>query len=124
MYEISKTIEFEAAHFLRNYKGKCEKIHGHCWKVAVGLTLEKLDDQGIAFDFTVLKELLKKNVIKKYDHNLLNEIPPFNKINPSAENLAETIFQELKNLLPLHENFWVQVWESSTSWAKYWEKNN
>lgn len=121
MYQITKTIEFEAAHFLREYNGKCETLHGHRWKVTVGLIFTKTNKIGISFDFTKLKKIMHTYISNRYDHTLLNEIDPFNKINPTAENIAKTIFQTLLPLLPPHKTVWVEVWESPTSSARYWE---
>jgi 6-pyruvoyltetrahydropterin/6-carboxytetrahydropterin synthase len=96
MYEIIVEQYFEAAHFLRGYQGKCENMHGHRYGVAIRIKSEKLNDIGLAYDFSDVKQHLKA-ILGIYDHALLNELPPFDKINPSAENIAEAIFKRLKD---------------------------
>lgn len=120
MYQIAVEHHFDAAHFLRNYGGKCENLHGHSFKVVVRLNATKLNDIGIACDFTIIKRQLNK-VLSRFDHTCLNNIPPFNKINPSSENIAATIFTELQ---PKITNVsvtlvMVEVWESPRSQAIY-----
>lgn len=95
MYEISVEKHFDAAHFLRDYKGKCENLHGHRYTVIVKVTAEALNAIGLAYDFTDLKGYLQ-TIMNKYDHVCLNDVPPFDKLNPSAENIASTIYKELK----------------------------
>jgi 6-pyruvoyltetrahydropterin/6-carboxytetrahydropterin synthase len=113
MYEIVVEQHFEAAHFLRGYKGKCENIHGHRYSVVVRLKAAKLNDIGLAYDFTDIKRHLA-GIMAKFDHASLNDIPPFDKINPSAENIAATIDSELKLKLaaePVAISA-VEVWEN------------
>jgi 6-pyruvoyltetrahydropterin/6-carboxytetrahydropterin synthase len=95
MYEIVVEKHFDAAHFLRGYKGKCENIHGHRYTIRARLRTARLNEIGLAYDFTDIKRHLGE-IIDRFDHTSLNEIPPFDKINPSAENLAQTICNELK----------------------------
>ncbi len=119
MYLLSVEKSFDAAHYLRGYKGKCEKIHGHRFKVVVDLKAVELNDIGIAYDFSELKRHLGE-VIGKYDHSCLNEIAPFDEINPSSENIAYTIFEQLKPVFP--KNIIVdgiEVWESPEACAIY-----
>jgi len=94
MYFVQIEDSFEAAHHLRDYQGKCANIHGHNFKVKVELKAAVLDELGMVEDFIILEEKLKE-VTDKLDHHLLNEVPPFDKINPTAERLAEYIFREL-----------------------------
>jgi 6-pyruvoyltetrahydropterin/6-carboxytetrahydropterin synthase len=116
-YEVSVIKWFSAAHALRGYKGKCERLHGHNWKVKVTLVSGKLDKTGMAMDFTDIKSALD-GVLSKFDHCFLNEAAPFDKINPTAENIAEVILKNIAGKLPkavkVHE---VEVWESETSSA-------
>jgi 6-pyruvoyltetrahydropterin/6-carboxytetrahydropterin synthase len=95
MYEITVEKHFDAAHYLRGYRGKCEEMHGHRYRVVVRIKASKLDDIGLAYDFTELKGHLKE-IIARFDHTCLNDVPPFDRINPSAENIAATIYDELK----------------------------
>jgi 6-pyruvoyltetrahydropterin/6-carboxytetrahydropterin synthase len=98
MYEISVEKHFEAAHYLRGYQGKCENVHGHRYRIVVKVTADKLNDIGLAYDFTDLKRHLNA-ILERFDHTCLNDIVPFDKINPSAENIAVTIYNELKEKL-------------------------
>jgi len=107
---VTKEFEFDAAHNLVNYEGRCENLHGHRWKVQVTVKAPVGDD-GIAFDFVKLKEIVEEKVIKKLDHVYLNELLS----QPSTENIALWIWQRLKDL-PLYE---VKVWESPTNFVTY-----
>ena len=98
MYTISVEKHIDAAHYLRGYKGKCENMHGHRYKIVVKVSAPKLNKIGLAYDFTDLKAHLDK-ILERYDHTCLNDVKPFDKINPSAENLAATIYNELKKSL-------------------------
>ena len=119
MYFITVEGHFDAAHYLRNYGGKCENIHGHRFKVEVTLQVKELDEIGLAYDFTVLKQHLK-DILAQYDHCSLNEVPPFDSINPSSENMARTIFERLYPHLPQEVALAsVEIWESPQSHAKY-----
>ena len=116
MFEIRVTTKFGAAHNLRNYGGKCENLHGHTWKVEVALKGTSLNDIGLMRDFRDVKGALKE-VLSRYDHSYINELSPFDKINPTAENLCKHIFDELVKGLP--ELFEVSVWESDDARAVY-----
>ncbi|MDD4875664.1 MAG: 6-carboxytetrahydropterin synthase QueD [Dehalococcoidales bacterium] len=120
MYQLSVEQHFDAAHFLRGYQGKCEALHGHRFRVVVKVNAFKLDDIGMGYDFTKLKEQLG-DVLLKLDHTCLNDVPPFDKINPSSENIASTIYGELQVSLahsPVILSC-VEVWESPQSGAAY-----
>jgi len=122
MYTLSVEEHFDAAHALRSYKGKCEKMHGHRFKVVVKVSAPQLDDIGLAYDFTELKGKLNA-ILERFDHTTLNDTPPFDKINPSSENIARTIYQELKTErkeAPA-ELAAVEVWESPESGVEYRE---
>ncbi len=100
MYKIAAKMTFAAAHSLRGYEGACEKIHGHNWQVKAILGTNQLNKIGIAYDFKQLKQNLKE-IIDKLDHEMLNEIPPFdNELNPTSENLAKYIFYSLRRNVP------------------------
>ena len=98
MYAIIIEKHFDAAHYLRGYKGKCEEMHGHRYRVVVKISADRLNDIGLAYDFSDLKRHLK-DIIDRFDHICLNDVPPFDKINPSSENIAATIYDELKEKL-------------------------
>ncbi len=122
MYRISVEAHFDAAHFLRGYQGKCEAVHGHRYRVVARVSAHQVNDIGLAYDFTELKAKLKA-IIKRFDHILLNDVPPFDKINPSAENVARTIYGEIKPQLkgaPVALSS-VAVWESPDSGVEYSE---
>ena len=122
MYEVVVHRYFSSAHNLRGYQGNCEELHGHNWKVAVQVAAEKLDSTGMVMDFKVLKKELNK-VIQKLDHKYLNDIPPFDTLNPSSENIAHFIFQELKKAINKERLrvSKISVWESENSVAIYSE---
>ena len=105
---------FQAAHFLKGYGGKCEKVHGHTFHVEVNVVVTELDKKGIGIDFTEIKQKLSEILP---DHTLLNEVYEF---NPSAENLARNFFNELKKHFPVKN---VTVWESEDASATYSENN-
>jgi 6-pyruvoyltetrahydropterin/6-carboxytetrahydropterin synthase len=111
VYQISVEQHFDAAHFLRGYRGKCEALHGHRFRVVVRIESPGLDDIGLAYDFADLKRHLA-GVITKFDHVCLNDVPPFDKLNPSSENIAATIYKELKPKLTGVSIVAVEVWES------------
>ncbi|MCD6423121.1 MAG: 6-carboxytetrahydropterin synthase QueD [Elusimicrobia bacterium] len=118
MYRISVSASFSSAHFLRNYRGKCEKIHGHNWKVI--LTVEsKILKNNMVMDFSELKKILK-DVLSKLDHKTLNDIPPFTKENPTSERIAKFIADKIKMKLPSGVKISsVQVFETENSSATY-----
>ena len=120
MYRITVERDFDAAHYLRNYHGKCETLHGHRFIVRATIKAIELNDIGLAYDFKVLKQYLN-DILSKFDHSNLNDVPPFTDINPSSENIAKNIYNEmnkkLTNSLIKLEN--VEVWESPTSHVTY-----
>lgn len=122
MFELMVDTTFAAAHQLRAYKGKCEQMHGHNWKVQVHVVAEKLNDIDLAIDFHDLKELLNE-VIAPLDHSFLNDIFPFTEKNPSSENIAKWIYDSLNKKLPGEQVqvSAVTVWESDTAAATYYE---
>lgn len=122
MYILTVEDTFASAHQLRGYKGKCENIHGHNWKVVLSVKGKKLNDIGLLIDFHELKDILKK-ITGLLDHKNINEIPPFDKLNPSSELIAEFICnktcEELKKISDHIEVESVTVWESGTSRCTY-----
>ncbi len=120
MYQISVEQHFDAAHFLRGYRGKCEALHGHSFRVVIKVRASTVDDIGIAYDFAVLKQHLA-DILSRFDHTCLNDMPPFDKINPSSENIANAIYNELQSKLaeaPVSISG-VEVWESPQSGVSY-----
>lgn len=123
MFELMAETCFSAAHQLRGYKGECEKLHGHNWKVQVYVIAERLNEIDIAIDFHELKRLTDE-VIAPLDHGFLNDIFPFTEKNPSSENIAKWIYDSLRKKLNddnIHLSA-VTVWESETSSAAYFEE--
>ncbi|MCL4537268.1 MAG: 6-carboxytetrahydropterin synthase QueD [Nitrospirae bacterium] len=124
MYELMIETSFASAHQLRGYKGKCENLHGHNWKVRVHVTAEKLNEIDIAMDFHALKEITNE-IVSQLDHKFLNDIFPFTEKNPSSENIARWIFESLKKKLTDYSDVKVSavtVWESETASATYYEE--
>jgi len=122
MFELMVETHFSSAHKLRGYKGECEKLHGHNYKVQVFVIAERLNEIDIAIDFHELKKLAGE-VIAPLDHDFLNEIFPFTEKNPSSENIAKWIYDSLRKKLDngnIHLSA-VTVWESETSSATYFE---
>ena len=118
MYQISVRQHFDAAHYLRGYGGKCENMHGHRFEVAVTVEAGGLSDIGIVYDFSELKHDLG-DIIQQFDHACLNDVPPFDSINPSSENIARTICDALAGRLREVVISRVEVWESPESKATY-----
>lgn len=98
---VAARVEFSAGHALRNYNGKCERPHGHNFQVEARIIGEKLDAAtGILFDFSILKKLLAR-AVEPLDHADLNKVAPFDRINPSSENLARHIWEFLEKEIAL-----------------------
>lgn len=124
MFVVSVQAHYDSAHFLRNYKGKCENLHGHRYVVEVALTADQLNESGIAFDFVDVKRHTRE-LADWLDHQNINELPPFDEIEPSAENQARFFFDQLKQRLPdemAAALLYVKVWETPTQFAQYSEK--
>jgi 6-pyruvoyltetrahydropterin/6-carboxytetrahydropterin synthase len=116
MYSIKVEGSFSSAHNLRGYKGRCEDLHGHNWKVEVKVESKKLNKIGMVMDFKVLKSKLNA-VLDELDHKYLNNERYFKKINPTSENITKYIYDQLTAYgLKLKS---VTVWESENSSATY-----
>ncbi len=118
MFEIKVRTSFSAAHNLKNYRGKCERLHGHNWTVEALFGYNSVDKDGMAVDFKIAKKILK-GAIEKLDHSYLNELKILKKINPTSENIARFIYDGVKkknkNLIS------ISVWENESSCAIYSE---
>jgi len=124
MYKIQIAGQFESAHRLREYKGKCENLHGHNWKVQVTCSSEELDDIGIVYDFRQLKDDLKE-ITGQLDHTYLNELEILGGINPTSENIAMFIYNAMKQKLTAVSRvkvYEVALWETDGSCAIYSEE--
>ncbi|HVZ61881.1 MAG TPA: 6-carboxytetrahydropterin synthase QueD [Terriglobales bacterium] len=125
MFEVSVEESFAAGHALRGYRGKCENPHGHNYKVRITLTGPSLDNIGLLYDFKELKSAMG-SVIDRLDHQFLNDLEPFQTLNPSAENMARYLYQEIGSMLATRTEGrvnikLVKVWETDTTTATYYE---
>lgn len=121
MFELTISVNFEAAHYINQYPGKCSRLHGHNWKVEVNIYGDKLDELGMLIDFRDLKATVNE-LMTKLDHYCLNDIEPFCKINPTAENIAKYIYEQLGETQQFNQDVKlrsVRVWESPNSAAAY-----
>jgi 6-pyruvoyltetrahydropterin/6-carboxytetrahydropterin synthase len=120
MFEVEITTNFSAAHRLRNYNGKCERLHGHNYRVEVTARADAPREDGLLIDFGELKSITG-SVLEKLDHAYLNDVPPFDTIEPSAENISAHIFHEVSRELGERGGllYSVSVWESDTSRATF-----
>lgn len=124
MFELTISSQFSGAHRLRGYKGKCENLHGHNWKVDITVCGELNEKTGMVIDFGILKAKLEK-VLSKLDHRYLNDIDYFKKVNPSSENTAVYIFKEMTVMLKSYnvKVKKVTVWENERQCASYYESD-
>ena len=118
MFEVKIETNFSAAHHLLNYKGNCENQHGHNWKVEVYVRGCELDKSNILVDFKILKKTVNE-IIDYLDHKDINELPEFAGVSPSSEIISKFIYQKTKEKIPGVSR--VNVWETPTSRASYWE---
>jgi 6-pyruvoyltetrahydropterin/6-carboxytetrahydropterin synthase len=122
MFQVSVEDTFSSGHALRGYRGKCENVHGHNYRVRVTVEGPQLDSIGLLVDFTLLKQVMRE-IIGRLDHQFINDLEPFRTVNPSAENLAKYFYDEmqrgLNNLPPGARITDAIVWETDTSQAKY-----
>jgi 6-pyruvoyltetrahydropterin/6-carboxytetrahydropterin synthase len=122
MFQVSVDETFSSGHALRGYKGKCENVHGHNYKVRVTLEGPELDSIGLLYDFTHLKRVIR-DIVGGVDHKFLNDQAPFDVINPSAENLAKYFYDETArkmNAMPEGARITcITIWETDTTSATY-----
>ena len=121
MFEVTIEETFAAGHALRNYRGKCENVHGHNYRAEVALQGAELDTIGLLVDFVELKRVVHA-VLDRMDHQWLNDFPPFDALNPSAENMAKYIYDEVSAGLKTKEGVRVasvRLWETDTASATY-----
>ena len=126
MFEVTVEAGFSSGHYLRHYQGKCENPHGHNYKVFVTLVGAELDQAGLLLDFKLLKQVMRP-VVERLDHQMINDLPPFNaELNPSAENLARYFYEQTSEQLRAMTGGRVRVkdctlYETDTSFARYYE---
>ena len=121
MFEVTIEQTFAVGHALRNYHCKCENVHGHNYRCQLTLAKEQLDHTGLLMDFVELKRVLL-SVIDRLDHQWLNDFPPFDVLNPSAENIAKYIYDEVRQGIRAGDEVRIQsvrLWETDTSSATY-----
>ena len=126
MFELHVKMEFPAAHYLRGYPGDCARLHGHNWGVEVFVCSDSLDSLGMGVDFRTIKQALRE-VIARWDHQELNELPEFQSVNPTAEQIAKITYERLSNYLikmlqTEKRKIWVDrvtIWENSSYAATY-----
>jgi 6-pyruvoyltetrahydropterin/6-carboxytetrahydropterin synthase len=121
MFEVSVEQTFAAGHALRNYRGKCENVHGHNYRVEITIQGEQLDEAGLLVDFLEVKRVMG-GAIEYLDHRFINDLPPFDQINPSAENIAKYFYDRVSTGLKTGVDVRiaeVRVWETDTSSAVY-----
>lgn len=123
MFEITVANHIDSAHFLRGYQGKCLNVHGHTWRIKVTLKGERLNELGLLVDFSEVKRIIGE-VTECFDHKLINEIEPFDRINPSSENLARYVYCRVKEKIASLQNISVvkvSVSESRDTEAVYYK---
>jgi 6-pyruvoyltetrahydropterin/6-carboxytetrahydropterin synthase len=119
-YVIRVQARFEAAHNLRAYKGAPEPLHGHSWKVEAKFLSRKLDHEDIGVDYVDVEKAIR-SLGAQLDHRYINEVPPFDKLNPTSENIAKWFFEqldkpEIRQNAKLNE---VVVWEGPDAYVSY-----
>jgi len=122
-YTLKIVTDFAAAHALRDYTGECSRLHGHNWKLEVEVEASALDTAGMGVDFKVIKDAAK-TLVNELDHRNLNELEPFDQINPTAENIAAHFFRGLSNTLNddrVHISA-VTIWETERACVRYTEE--
>ena len=119
MFEVSVEETFAAGHALRGYRGKCENVHGHNYRVQLAIEGPELDSIGLLVDFVEVKKLIH-GVVDYLDHRFINDLPPFDALNPSAENLAKYFYDEISARLTLPLRLGqVRIWETDITSATY-----
>lgn len=122
-YTLKIVTDFASAHTLRDYPGDCSRMHGHNWKAEIEVRATRLNKAGMVMDFKDIKNVTR-NVTKDLDHHYLNDLEPFRKTNPTAENIAAYLFRELSEKL---NNEHIQInavtlWETERACVRYTEE--
>jgi len=121
-YTLKILADFASAHTLRDYPGDCSRMHGHNWKLEVEVTATVLNEFGMGMDFKTIKTATRK-LAKTLDHRYLNDIPPFDTVNPTAENIAQYFYQNLSKTLNIDtaKISGVTLWETDRACVRYSE---
>ena len=122
-WTVSTEIEFSSSHCLDEYDGMCSRVHGHTWVLRIYYEFEAVDGRGLTIDYLELKTRLEKVVLPRFDHLHLNDVPPFDKISPTSENLAAEIFRMCREKLEFEGGLLreVELWETSKDMVRYGE---
>ncbi len=122
-YKMKILTDFAAAHYLRDYEGPCSRVHGHNWKVEVTVSASRLDKIGMGLDFKLIKQATNQ-LMERLDHQNLNELPPFDRQNPTAENIAAWLYRELSGNLntDVIRVASVTLWETERACVTYTEE--
>jgi len=121
MYRLAIQTSISAAHYLKDYNGNCSLMHGHNWKIQVEVKSDQVDKVGMVIDFKDIKEITWK-VAGKYDHQVFNQIPPFDTQNPTAENISKHFYEEITKLLPEGIKMdRIKLWETDNYSIEYFE---
>jgi 6-pyruvoyltetrahydropterin/6-carboxytetrahydropterin synthase len=120
MFLLNVKATYDSAHYLRNYHGRCENLHGHHYVVEAALAFDDVGEGGMAYDFTEAKRHLRA-IADTLDHQNINDLEPFTELEPSAENQARWIFEEMQRRLEGYAEHlvYVRVWETPNQWAQY-----
>ncbi len=123
LFTVSTAVEFSSSHSLKDYEGDCARVHGHNWVLRVYYEFSELDEQGIAVDFLELRSKVSDAVLPILDHRHLNDIPPFDRLNPTSENIAAEIFRILDEQVRFEKGRlkMVELWETPTDMVRYGE---
>ena len=123
-YTVSTEIRFSASHALDGYKGDCARVHGHNWVVRVYYEFDSLDDQGIAVDYRELRDMVRDVVCSRFDHRHLNDIPPFDSVNPTSEAIAAEIFRLCIEQIRIENGTLaeVELWETAADMVRVREQ--
>ncbi|MCK4236185.1 MAG: 6-carboxytetrahydropterin synthase [Candidatus Krumholzibacteria bacterium] len=124
IFNISTEIRFSASHALLGYEGDCARVHGHNWVVRVYYDFDGVDKQGFTIDYRQLRLKLKELIICRFDHRHLNDVPPFDSINPTSENIAAEIFRLCHEHMQVKNGVLteIELWETSADMVRYREK--
>ena len=117
-YRLRVVTRFEAAHHLTSYKGSAEPSHGHSWRAEAVLVTDRLDEEGMAFDFVEIKTALQE-LAARFDHGDINTVPPFDRVSPTTERVAAWFYEQLSERLPTAPLAEVTVWEGPDCSATY-----
>ena len=122
-YTVSTEIHFSASHALLGYEGDCARVHGHNWVLRVYYGFEDVDENGFTVDYRKLKSRLKEVVLSHFDHRHLNEVPPFDTVNPTSENIAAEVFRLCAQEVAIDRGtlLEVELWETPTDMVRYRE---